>query len=256
MNYFNFDGKVALIVGGGSGLGFEIAKALGLSGALVILSSRSMARLEKAQKSLLDIGLPEAQVKIIPSDIRDESSREELLEKVRAVAGERLDILVNSAGINIRSDLVNTKVDETEEVLQTNLIGPIFVTKLFFKMLCNSDTPRVINVASIFATVSFPGRTNYSISKGGVLQFTKTLAAEWADQKITVNAISPGPFLTEINKQVLENKKNYDDFCKNIPLRRFGDPEEIVSSALFLASAHSSYVTGSNIVVDGGWTAT
>jgi NAD(P)-dependent dehydrogenase (short-subunit alcohol dehydrogenase family) len=256
MNYFNFDGKVALIVGGGSGLGFEIAKALGLSGALVILSSRSMARLEKAQKSLLDIGLPDSQVKIIPSDIRDESSREELLEKVRAVAGERLDILVNSAGINIRSDLVNTKVDETEEVLQANLIGPIFVTKLFFEMLCNSDTPRVINIASIFATVSFPGRTNYSISKGGVLQFTKTLAAEWADQKITVNAISPGPFLTEINKQVLENKKNYDDFCKNIPLRRFGDPEEIVSSALFLASAHSSYVTGSNIVVDGGWTAT
>jgi len=95
---------------------------------------------------------------------------------------------------------------------------------------------------------------SYASSKGGVLLFSKTIALEWAQQGITVNTISPGPLLTEINQKVLDDKENYEKFCERIPMRRFGEPHEIVTAALFLASPGSSYVTGSDIVVDGGWT--
>ncbi len=128
------------------------------------------------------------------------------------------------------------------------------ISKYSLDFLKKSKNGRLINFTSIFSSVSFEGRTPYASSKGGLLLLTKTLALEWAKHKITVNSISPGPFLTELNLPVLKDKKNYREFCKKIPIGRFGNPEEIITSVLFLSSAKSSYVTGSNILVDGGWT--
>ena len=162
--------------------------------------------------------------------------------------------MIQSGGINIRSSLEEANNDETRSVVKQ--FAPMFLTKELFPLLKKSGAGRVINIASIFATVSYPDRSNYAVSKGGLLLLTKTLAAEWANENITVNAISPGPFLTEINQKVLDNPENYKSFCRNIPVGRFGKPEEIITSAIYLSSSASSYVTGANIMVDGGWTAT
>ena len=256
MNYFNFEKQNALIIGGATGLGFEIAKGLVLSGASVILASRSEKNLRMASEKLNSMTEGKKLAQYIVVDITKQNEREALADQVRMIFDGYLDILVNSAGINIRSPLSKIKLPDLTAVLETNLVGPMFVTKACFPLLKKSSGGRVINIASIFASVSYPDRSNYAISKGGILQLTRTLAAEWAEFNITVNSISPGPFLTEINKKVLDDPENYAAFCRNIPLQRFGNPDEIITTALYLASPGSSYVTGSNIFVDGGWTAT
>jgi NAD(P)-dependent dehydrogenase (short-subunit alcohol dehydrogenase family) len=125
-----------------------------------------------------------------------------------------------------------------------------------YPLLKRAGWGRLINVASIFASRSFPHRTSYASSKGALLQLTRTLAIEWAGENITVNSISPGPFATEMMQPVLKDPQRSEEFRRRIPLGRFGDPQEIVTAALFLASPASSFVTGSDIVVDGGWMAT
>jgi NAD(P)-dependent dehydrogenase (short-subunit alcohol dehydrogenase family) len=170
-----------------------------------------------------------------------------------SVNGDKLNIAINSAGFNIRNKIEDITLDEWESIQKVNLTGGFIFAKGVYPLLKNADFGRLINITSIFSKVSFPERASYSSSKGGLLQLTKTLAVEWADSKITVNCISPGPFLTDINKPVLDNPENYKAFCMNIPKGRFGDPEEIITSCLFLASQYSSYVNGSEIVVDGGW---
>ena len=256
MKYFDLAGKTALVTGGATGLGYEISKGLLECGACVLIVSRDSTKLAKAAKELRTFCLPTGRVDWLAADVTKGEDRDLIFSKVEEDFSGNLDILVNSAGINIRSNLSATKEAETNLVLETNLIAPMFLTKGLSRFLQKSKSARVINLASIFATISYAGRSNYSVSKGGLLQLTKTLAAEFAELGITVNSISPGPFLTELNKKVLDDPENYKDFCRNIPMGRFGDPLEIVTAALFLASPYSSYVTGSNVLVDGGWTAT
>jgi NAD(P)-dependent dehydrogenase (short-subunit alcohol dehydrogenase family) len=251
---FDFSNANALIMGGGSGIGKEIAKALCKNGASVIISGRSIKKLNATKKEI-DI-LHQGACNVYVSDISIKSSVEELISYTSELFSGRLNILVNSAGVNVRGPIEEVTLEDFEEVMSINLTGTFLATKLAYSLLKSAEYGRVINLASIFSTVSFPHRLSYSSSKAGVLLFSKTVALEWAEQGITVNTISPGPLLTEINKKVLEDKENYEKFCERIPMRRFGEPYEIVTAALFLASPYSSYVTGSDIVVDGGWTST
>ncbi len=255
MNYFDQTGRIAVIVGGATGLGFEMAKGFLSAGATVVIASRNEERLAQSVAAL-NAEYDGARASWMHLDVADAASRDTFTKGFQDAHGDKLDILVQSGGINVRTPLADGNDDDTRSVMETNLLGPMFLTKLLYPLLKNSGAARVINLASIFASVSYPERSNYAVSKGGILQLTRTLASEWAEENITVNAISPGPFLTEINQKVLENPANYKDFCRNIPIGRFGEPEEIITTALYLAAPASSYVTGANILIDGGWTAT
>ena len=166
-----------------------------------------------------------------------------------------MDIIIYCCGTNIRSDFNKISSKEFNEVFNTNFISAVNFYKEIFPLIKNKkNSTRVINFTSIFSNRTFEKRTSYSTSKAALKMLTKNLALEWSSFNITVNCISPGPFLTEINLPVLKNKKNYKEFCQKIPLKRFGKVDEIISSVLFLASDDSSYVNGSEIIVDGGWT--
>lgn len=255
MKYFDQSGRTAVIVGGATGLGYEMATGFLEAGAKVVLASRNEEKLADSVDRL-NAAHKGDRASWLKLDVTDASSRENFVSAFEQNHGDTLDILVQSGGINVRTPLADGNDDDTRSVVETNLLGPMFLTKLLYKHLKNSSAGRVINLASIFASVSYPERSNYAVSKGGILQLTRTLASEWAHENITVNSISPGPFLTEINRKVLDNPENYKDFCRNIPMGRFGNPEEIITTALYLAAPSSSYVTGADIFVDGGWTAT
>lgn len=250
--FFDLTGKTAVVVGGGSGLGLVIAKGLVECGAHVVIVGRNADRLTSVEREL-NRARPNS-----ASSIRTDLSNEAAVSSLAKTLSERhrgIDIAVNSAGGNIRNPISRVTLDEWKSVLDGNLTGAFLFARAMYPLLKKSQSGRLIHIASIFSKVSFPDRTSYASSKGGMLALTRTLAVEWASDGITVNSISPGPFLTEINKPVLDNPENYRKFCERIPLKRFGNPEEVVTAALFLASPFSGYVTGADIPVDGGWTA-
>jgi len=249
---FDFSSATALIVGGGSGIGKEIGHALYDHGAQVILAGRDE---KKLKNTCIQIDKNKSEkCSYVTVDVTSESSIKTMMSTVSERFDGKLNILVNSAGTNIRAPIEEVSLNDFKEVIDVNLTGTFLATKMAYDMLKSAEYGRVINLASIFSTVTYPHRLSYSSSKGAVLLFSKTIALEWAEQNITVNTISPGPLLTEINRKVLNDPDNYNKFCERIPMRRFGEPYEVVTSALFLASRYSSYVTGSDIVVDGGWT--
>lgn len=250
---FDFREATALVAGGASGLGLVMAEGLLAHGARVGIVSRAEDKVQARARELADrftdrcFGLC--------ADIADERSVARLIEQVGERFNGSLNIAVNSAGINLRNPIEKISLEEWESVQRVNSTGGFLFARGVFPLLKSARWGRLINVASLFASRSFPNRASYAASKGALLQLTRTLSLEWAPYGITVNAISPGPFLTEINKPVLVDPDNYKKFCDSIPLGRFGEPNEIVTACLFLASPASSYVTGSNLAVDGGWTA-
>ena len=253
-NMFDLHGCTALIAGGASGLGREMAFGLLSSGCKVTLVGRTKHRVLSVAEELSNHF--NGNCYGFEADISDEISIQGLVKHINSLYNGKLNIAINSAGINIRNPINNVSLREWEMIQKINLTGGFLFAKLLFPLLKNADFARLINITSIFSTRSYRDRVSYAASKGGLLQLTKTLAIEWAPFGITSNSISPGPFLTEINKPVLDNPDQYNEFCKNIPLGRFGNPEEIITSCLFLSSRYSSYITGANIIIDGGWTDT
>ena len=251
-NIFNLSDCTAVVAGGASGLGLEMSKALLSHGCKVAIVGRTEERVSIVSEKLSQeynnncLG--------VVNDISNEKSIDDIVEVVSNTYNGKLNIAINSAGINVRNPITKVTLSEWEEIQKVNLTGAFLFAKGLFPLLLDSDFARLINITSIFSSRSFAGRVSYASSKGGLLQLTRTLAIEWADYSITVNSISPGPFLTDLNKPLLENPEQYNKFCENIPLGRFGEPKEIISACLFLCSQHSSYVTGANILVDGGWT--
>lgn len=250
---FDFSGATALIVGGATGLGFVMAEALLAHGATVCISSRAEEKVKNGARELASHH--DGRCVGIAADITNESSVKQLIDRLGAQFKGKLNIAINSAGTNIRNPIESISLEEWESIQRINMTGAFIFSKAIFPLLKTAGWGRLINITSIFSTRSFPHRLSYAVSKGGLLQLTRTLALEWAPYGITVNAVSPGPFMTEINRPVLDNPQNYAAFCSNIPLGRFGEPREIATSCLFLASPASSYVTGAEILVDGGWTA-
>jgi NAD(P)-dependent dehydrogenase (short-subunit alcohol dehydrogenase family) len=250
---FDFSQATALVAGGASGLGLAMAEALLAHGARVGIVSRSEAKVQARARELA--GRFEGRCAGFCADLADEHAMARLIEQTGEHFDGALNIAVNSAGINIRNPIEKVSLEEWETVQRANSTGGFLFAKSVFSLLKRARWGRLINVASIFASRSFPNRASYAASKGAMLQLTRTLALEWAPYGITVNAISPGPFLTEINKPVLADPVNYKKFCDLIPLGRFGEPNEVASACLFLASPASSYITGVDLPVDGGWTA-
>jgi NAD(P)-dependent dehydrogenase (short-subunit alcohol dehydrogenase family) len=247
---FDFSGATAVVLGGATGLGLAMAEGLAAHGAAVCVASRSEERARGAAGALADrFGTP---CHGWATDAASEVAVARLRDRVTDLFDGRLNIAIYSAGINVRNPIDRISLDEFEGVQRVNITGAFLFARAMHPLLRAADWGRLINVASILGSRSFAGRTSYATSKGAMLQLTRTLAIEWAAEKITVNAISPGWFITGMTRPVVDNPEAYGQFCANIPMGRFAEPHEIVTACLFLASRGSSYVTGAEIVVDGG----
>lgn len=244
-------GRVAVITGASKGLGKAIAFALGNVGASLVLVSRDLEKLNEVAKEAAEKGI---EAKVFKADVTDEGQIEELKKFVSANY-EKVHILVNNAGINIRKPITEFTLEEWRKVIDTNLTGVFLMCRAFVPMMKGNGYGRIINLTSIMSHVGLPGRSAYAASKSGLLGFTKALALELASEKITVNGISPGPFLTEMNKPLVENPELTQFFLSRVPLGSWGDPKDVGALAVYLCSEEASYITGTDILIDGGWTA-
>jgi len=252
LDRFRLDGRVALITGGARGLGKVISEALASSGDRVALTSRKAedaeVQAEWIRSSLGAEALGMAADVTSPADVEAMTSR--TLDRFG-----KIDILVNNAGINIRGPIDQLAESDWDQVIDTNLKGPWLCCRAAAAAMKRQKWGRVINVSSTLGEISMPNRTPYASSKGGLTLMTKTLALEWAEHGINVNALCPGPFATDINAPLLNDPAANAQIRANVPLGRWGDPVELGPAAVFLASEASSFITGATLFIDGGYTA-
>ena len=249
---FRLDGKVALVTGGARGLGRTMALALAEAGADVALVGRS---LETCQATAADIAATTGRtVRAFAGDVAVAADVTRLAAEVTTACGS-IDILINNAGTNIRGPIGQLSEADWDTVVDTNLKGPFLCSRAIGPQMVARGWGRVINMGSIMSVIALPGRAPYASSKAGVIGLTRVLALEWAGSGVTCNAICPGPFATEMNRQLLNDPVAYQQFVSQIPLGRWGELDEMAGAAVFLASDASSFVTGSSLFVDGGWTA-
>ncbi|MGH9842551.1 MAG: SDR family NAD(P)-dependent oxidoreductase [Blastocatellia bacterium] len=251
MDLFRLDGRRALITGGAKGLGRVMALAFAEAGADVVVSGRTLADCEATAREIAEATGRRAAA--FAADVTKAEDVARLAAGIESSLGG-VDILVNNAGINIRGPISEISESDFNAVIETNLTAPFTCSKIFGPKMCERGWGRVINLGSIMSVISMAGRTPYASSKAAVLGLTRTLALEWATKGVTVNAICPGPFATDMNKQLLNDPARYQDFVSRIPMGRWGELHEIAGAAVFLASDAASYVTGSALFVDGGWT--
>jgi NAD(P)-dependent dehydrogenase (short-subunit alcohol dehydrogenase family) len=252
LDSFRLDKKVALVTGGARGLGRTMAQALAEAGADVALSGRSKDSCQEAADAVAKA--TGRTVRGYAADVTNLADVERLASEIESDFG-KVDILVNNAGINIRGPIHQLTEADWDAVIDTNLKGPFLCARAFGPRMVGRGWGRVVNLGSILGLVAMAGRAPYASSKAGVINLTRVLALEWAGTGVTANAICPGPFGTEMNRSLLDDPVKYKEFVSQIPMGRWGEVEELAGAVVFLSSDASSFVTGTSLFVDGGWTA-
>ena len=251
MGNISLKGKTALITGASKGLGKTMALTLAEAGANLALVARNLDALSAVAKEARGMGV---EAEAFQADVTDE---EQVKKVEKGVIGrfDKIQILINNAGINIRKPVTDFTKAEWCQVVDTSLTAAFLMCRAFVPHMKGQEYGRILNMTSIMSHVAIGGRTAYAASKFGLLGFTKALALELALEKITVNGISPGPFATELNKPILENAELNAQFISKIPLGRWGQVEEVGKLALYLCSEEAGFITGTDVLIDGGWTA-
>ncbi|MBC7571218.1 MAG: glucose 1-dehydrogenase [Spirosoma sp.] len=249
---FDLTGRTAIITGGSKGLGLAMAAGLASAGANIMLVSRNANEGETAAAQLRQQF--DVQVIALAADVTSPDDTERMAQTALDTFG-RIDILINSAGINIRGAIDELTPDEFKQVMDTNVTGTWLTSRAVMPAMKQAGSGRIINLASTLGLVGLANRTPYTASKGAVVQMTRALALELAPFNIMVNAICPGPFLTAMNVPIADTEEGKKFVVGATALGRWGELREIQGAAIFLASDAGSYMVGSMLTVDGGWTA-
>jgi len=248
---FDLSGRIAVVTGGGSGLGFAIARGLAQAGARVVINGRNRAKLDAAAAQLVADGHA---VSVTAFDVTDEAAVNAGVADIERAVGP-VDILVNNAAINIRKPFDQYTLAEWRALQEANFDGPFLVTRTVVPGMKARRRGKIINICSLASDIGRPNIVAYAASKGGLRMMTRALAVELAPHNVQVNGISPGFFRTEMNTALIGNAEFSAWVEKRTPAGRWGDPPEIAGAAVFLASSAADYVTGHLLYVDGGFTA-
>jgi len=239
-----FKNKNVLVTGGTNGIGEKIAHAFYTCGARVIVTGTNTEKINNINKN------KDSKFIAIQSDFTNSNFIENL--SIQLNKYKTIDVLINNAGINKIDNFIETKDSDYKNIHSVNLYAPYQISKLVVQKMLSNNFGRIINISSIFGKLSKEKRSLYSISKFGLHGLTVSLAAELSKKGILTNTVSPGFINTDLTRKIL-SKKEMSDLAKSVPIGRFGDPEEIASITLFLASEKNTYITGQNIMIDGGF---
>jgi 2-deoxy-D-gluconate 3-dehydrogenase len=246
---FRLDGQVAIVTGGGRGIGRGIALALAEAGADVALAGRTAASLEEVATAIRTAG---RRAIAVPTDVRSTADVERLADRAAAELG-RIDILVNNAGIALEKHVMDMTDEDWAAVIETNLSSVFRCCRAVGRYMIPQRRGKIINVASMYAYTSVNTLSSYSASKAGMLGFMRGLALDWARYNIQVNAIAPGYIHTDLNDAAMRDPQMRELLVRSTPLRRIGAPEDVAPAVVYLASSASDYMTGATIVIDGGF---
>ncbi len=248
---FSLEGKVAVVTGGTSGIGLALSLGLADAGADVIATARRQQQVDATAEQIEARGRKTLRM---ASDVGDRAS----LEKLSAAALEafgKVDILVNCAGMIKRTPTLDLAEAEWNNILNTNLTGTLRACQVFGRPMLERGYGRIINIASLNSFVALSEVAAYAASKAGVASLTRSLAVEWSKKGVTVNAVAPGVFRTDLNAQLLDSSPRGQELLMRTPMGRFGKTEELIGAVVYLASDSASFVTGQILVVDGGFLA-
>lgn len=248
---FDLSGKVALVTTAASGLGRAIAYGMAKYGADVACADLNLSGAEETASRIREWGRESLSIEY---NVIDWGQVKKMVEKTAHHFG-RIDISFNLPGINIRKTVEDLEPEEYYQIIDVNLRGMFNLCKAVGEIMIKQKRGKIINMSSIFGLCAMGRQSGYASSKHGVLGLTKVLAIEWAKYNIQVNAICPGYHMTPRQKQVVSDRAWYDEIISKIPQRRFAKPWEIIGPAVFLASEATSFMTGSALICDGGWTA-
>ena len=246
---FDLSGKTAIVTGGGSGIGRQMAQALAEAGANLVLCARKVERCEQAAAELANLGVRTLGLKC---DVRDPDEVQAVVDRTREELG-RIDVLVNNAGTVWGAPPEDTPLEGWQKVIDVNLTGVFLFSQAVGRTMIEEGGGKIVNIASVAGLGGAPPEVMnaiaYNASKGGVIAFTRDLACKWARHAINVNAIAPGWFPSDMSRFVLDSRP---EVIEHIPLRRFGGSDDLKGAIVYLASAASDYVTGHTLIVDGG----
>ena len=252
MNKFSLSGKVAIVTGGGRGIGRSIADALAEAGADVVVAARKQAPLQEAVQAAQAKG---RRAKAYSVDLRSVSALRGLVDDVVKDFGD-LHILVNNAGVQLLAPAEDLSEEYWDETLTTNLKAPFFLSQAAAKhFIKRGGGGKIVNITSIWAEVGFPLFSAYCAAKGGLLLMTRALTSEWGQYGINVNAVGPTLNITDMTRDLAENEEFSSDYMHKLPPGRFGNPAEVADAVVFLASPASDFIFGQQLMVDGGYTA-